>query len=112
MAHFHRLSNKPKVNKRLFAKESTVADYPFSSIIQRLSKRTMNKYLDGSWNEFEQWIRFTIGSDFLWRVRPLDRQSNRQMVADQVLYDIKRNKGVFPASNSYIERKQPAGGKA
>ncbi len=65
----------------------------------------MDKYLDGSWEEFEQWIRFTIGSDFLWRVRPLDRQSNRQMVVDQINSLIDRNNGVFPARNSFIERK-------
>ena len=33
----------------------------------------MDKYLGGTWEEFEQWIRFTIGSDFKWLVRPLDR---------------------------------------
>lgn len=66
----------------------------------------MEKYLDGTWDEFEQWIRFTIGSDFMWLVRPLDRQDNRQMVAAQVLYDIKRNNGSFPARNSFIERKK------
>lgn len=65
----------------------------------------MEKSLDGTWAEFEQWIRFTIGSDFSWRVRPLDRPSNRQMIADLVVNDIKKNDGVFPASNAFIERK-------
>jgi len=66
----------------------------------------MDKYLGGTWEEFEQWIRFTIGSDFKWLVRPLDRQSTREMVADMVRNDIERNNGVFPRQNSFIERKQ------
>ncbi len=66
----------------------------------------MDKYLSGTWEEFEQWIRFTIGSDFRWLVRPLDRQLNRKMVADMVRNDIEENSGVFPACNAFIERKQ------
>jgi len=27
---------------------------------------SMDKNLDGSWEEFEQWIRDAIGSDFRW----------------------------------------------
>ncbi len=65
----------------------------------------MDKYLDGSWKKFEQWIRNTIGSDFRWRVRPLDSRSNRQMIVDLVQNDIKQNNGVFPEKNSFIERK-------
>ncbi len=64
----------------------------------------MDKYLCGTWEEFEQWIRFTIGSDFRWRVRPLDRQSNREMVANMVRKDIEMNNSVFPTHNSFIER--------
>ncbi len=66
----------------------------------------MDKYLNGSWEEFEQWIRFTIGSDFMWRVRPLDRQSNREMVAELIRSDIEQNNGIFPATNSFIATKQ------
>ena len=65
----------------------------------------MDKYLGGTWEEFAQWIRFTIGSDFRWLVRPLDRQSNREMVADMIRNDIKQNNAVFPTHNSFIERK-------
>jgi hypothetical protein len=65
---------------------------------------TLDNYLKGSWEKFEQWIRNTIGSDFRWRVRPMDKQSNRKMVADLVLNDIKENNGVFPDKNSFIER--------
>ncbi len=33
--------------------------------------------LEGTWQEFEVLIRDTIGSDFRWRVRPQDTNSNR-----------------------------------
>ena len=58
----------------------------------------MDNYLDGSWEKFEQWIRNTIESDFRWRVRPMDKQSNRQTIAELVQNDIKEN-------NAFIERK-------
>jgi len=35
----------------------------------------------------------------------MDKQSNRQMIAELVQNDIKENKGVFPEKNSFIERK-------
>jgi len=66
----------------------------------------MDNYLDGSWELFEQWIKNTIGSDFCWRVRPMDKRSNREMIAKLVQDDIKRNDGVFPENNSFIERKE------
>jgi hypothetical protein len=64
----------------------------------------LDNYLEGSWEKFEQWIRNTIGSDFRWRVRPMDKRSNRKMVAELVQNDIKENKGVFPEKHSFIER--------
>ena len=65
----------------------------------------MDNYLDGSWGKFEQWIRNTIGSDFRWRVRPMDKRANREMISELVQSDIKKNNGVFPEDNSFIERK-------
>ena len=62
----------------------------------------MDNYLDGSWEKFEQWIRNTIGSDFRWRVRPMDKRSNRQMIIDLVQNDIKKNKGVFPRRKIHL----------
>ena len=56
----------------------------------------MDNYLDGRWKKYVQWIRNTIGSDFRWRVRPMDKRSNRQMIAELVQNDIKENNGVFP----------------
>jgi hypothetical protein len=64
----------------------------------------MDNYLDGSWEKFEQWIRNTIGSDFRWCVRPMDKRSNREMIAELVQNEIKENSGVFPEKNSFIER--------
>lgn len=65
---------------------------------------SVDKRLDGSWDEFEQWIKDTIGSDFNWCVRPRDTAGNREMVARLILNDIERNKGVFPKKNTFIER--------
>jgi len=64
----------------------------------------MDKHLTGTWEEFEAWIRETIGADFRWRVRPQDTPANREMVASLVLDGIKRSDGVFPRSNAFIEK--------
>ena len=58
---------------------------------------------DGSWEEFEQWISNTIGSNFRWRVRPMDKRADRQMIAELVENEIKENNGVFPEKNTFIE---------
>ncbi len=63
----------------------------------------LDNYLDGSWEKFEQWIRNTIGSEFSWRVRPMDKRFNREMIAKLVQNDIKENDGVFAEKNSFIE---------
>jgi hypothetical protein len=65
----------------------------------------MDNHLDGSWEKFEQRIRNTIGSGFRWRVRPMDKRSNRQTIVDVVQNDIKQNNGIFPEQNTLIERK-------
>ncbi len=65
----------------------------------------MDKYLDGTWQEFEARIKDTIGSSFRWHVRPQDNRSNREMIVSLILEDIKRNNGVFPGGKCvYIER--------
>jgi hypothetical protein len=64
----------------------------------------MEDYLNGTWEEFENWIKGTIKSSFLWRVRPVDSPTKRAMVADSVLDDIKRNNGVFPERNVFIQK--------
>lgn len=62
-------------------------------MVHKVSK--IDNDLDGSWEIFEQWIRNTIGSNFRWRVRPMDMRSNREMIAELVLNDIKENDGFF-----------------
>ena len=32
----------------------------------------MEDYRDGTWEEFEEWIRKTIAGDFRWKIRPQD----------------------------------------
>ena len=64
----------------------------------------MYKYLDGTWGEFEVWIREKIGSGFRWRVRPMDTRTNRKMVADLIVKDVERGDGVFPGKNAFIEK--------
>ncbi len=64
----------------------------------------INNHLDGSWENFEQWIRNTIGSDFRWHIRTMDNRASRKMLAELVQKNIKENNGVFPQKNSYIER--------
>ncbi len=64
----------------------------------------MEDYLRGSWLEFEDWIRREIGSDFRWKVRPMDTPSKRRLVAELILDTQRRNKGVFPSNDAFIER--------
>ena len=63
--------------------------------------------MTGSREEFEAWIRDTIGDDFRWKIRPRDTPSNRKMIADLILSDIENGGGVFPGSNAFTERVQP-----
>ena len=63
----------------------------------------MEKYL-GTWEEFEAWIRETIGSNFRWRIKPHDNTTNRKMIADLVKTKTRRNNGVFPDGDIFIER--------
>ena len=64
----------------------------------------MDEYVPGTWQQSETWIRNTIGSDFRWKMRPLDNAPNRQIVAELIVDAIERNNGTFPESNSFIER--------
>ena len=57
----------------------------------------MDKYLEGTWEEFEEWIRNKIRSDFRWYVRARDTTTNREMVANLILNDIERCNGDSPA---------------
>jgi len=59
-------------------------------------EQRMDKHLEGTWEESEAWIKDTIGSDFCWRIRPLDTRSNREMSVSLILDDIRRNNGALP----------------
>ena len=63
----------------------------------------LDKLLDGTWEEFEQWIRGAIGLDFRWCIRPWDTTESRVMVASLVLEDIKRRKG-FSLKRTHLSR--------
>ena len=67
-------------------------------------EQDMDKHLTGTWEEFEAWIRETVGADFHRRVRPQDNATNREMVASLILDGIKRGGGIFPEKNTFIER--------
>ncbi len=60
--------------------------------------------LSGDWKKFEDWIREKIGSDFVWKIRPFDKESNRQAVMESIIRAIKENDGKFPPKgNAFIE---------
>ncbi len=95
--------NKVRETGIVFAVNNSINRGDCCAVIHKVSN--MDNYLDGSWEEFERWIRNTIGSHFHWRVRPMDKRSNRQMIAERVQNDIKENNGIFPEKNTFIERK-------
>jgi hypothetical protein len=65
---------------------------------------TDEEVLSGTWKEFETWIREQVGSDFIWKIRPLDIKANRQAVMESILRTIKENNGTFPPKgNTFIE---------
>ena len=55
----------------------------------------MKPCIDGAWEEFEEWIRDTIGSDFRWRIRPIDTPIKRRAIAESIQNIINRH-GEFP----------------
>lgn len=63
----------------------------------------MDEYLEGPWEEFEEWIRNKIGSDFRWCVHPRDTTTNREMVGNLILNNIERCNGVSPGKNAFTE---------
>ncbi len=63
----------------------------------------MDEYLTSTWEEFEAWIRSTIGSNFRWKIRPRDNYGNRKIIADLIRNAMNRNNGVFPRNDAFIE---------
>jgi hypothetical protein len=65
---------------------------------------TDEEVLSGTWKEFETWIREQVGSDFIWKIRPLDIKANRLAVMESILRTIKENDGTFPPKgNMFID---------
>ena len=54
------------------------------------------KILDCPWDQFEEIIRKTIGSDFIWKIRPGDTDANRQAVMESIERILKEHNGSFP----------------
>ena len=63
----------------------------------------MDSYLNGTWEDFEAWIRKAIGSDCRWRICPLDTPGNRHAVAEAIQDAVERA-GAFPDGDAFIER--------
>ncbi len=69
---------------------------------------TDEEVLSGTWKEFETWIREQVGSDFIWKIRPLDIKTNRLAVMESILRTIKENDGTFPPKgNTFIDLSSP-----
>jgi len=64
----------------------------------------VDKPPEGTWEEFEAWIRDTLGSDFVWKIRPADTRSSREMIATLIKNSMAHNNGVFPRNDAFIER--------
>lgn len=62
------------------------------------------KILDYSWEQFEEIIRKTIGSDFIWKIRPRDTEANRQAVMESIERTLAEHNGSFPdEGDTFIE---------
>ena len=62
------------------------------------------KILDYSWEQFEEIIRKTIGSDFIWKIRPRDTEANRQARLESSERTLAEHNGSFPGKgNMFIE---------
>ena len=62
------------------------------------------KILDYSWEQFEEIIRKTIGSDFIWKIRPRDTEANRQAVMESIEKTLAEHNGSFPdEGDTFIE---------
>jgi len=56
---------------------------------------TMGNYLDGSWEKLSSGSEIPSGWTFAGAVRPMDKRSNREMLAERVQNDIKENNGGY-----------------
>ncbi|NIM99306.1 MAG: hypothetical protein GTO24_14880 [candidate division Zixibacteria bacterium] len=57
-----------------------------------------------SWEDFESWIKATVGGEISWKIRPRDTMTNRQLIAESIIETIQENGGKFPPSgNLFLE---------
>jgi hypothetical protein len=54
------------------------------------------KILDCPWEQFEEEIRKTIGSDFIWEIHPGDTDANRQAVMESIERAMREHNDRFP----------------
>jgi len=69
------------------------------------------KILDCPWEQFEEIIRETIGSDFIWKIRPRDTGANRQAVRESIERMLREHNGSFPEEGDMfieLEKGKPA----
>jgi hypothetical protein len=66
--------------------------------------KELEDLLGGSWADFEAWIRKTIGSNFIWSIRPFDSAQNREMVMEAICKELEKSDGIFPKKGPWIER--------
>jgi hypothetical protein len=73
-------------------------------VLKKTEGKELNDLLGGFWADFEAWIRKTIGSDFIWSIRPFDSEQNREMVMEDICKELAKNDGIFPKKGPWIER--------
>jgi hypothetical protein len=61
--------------------------------------KSFENILDGTWQEFEEWIKDTVAFSCRWRIRPADIRPK-----EVDCKSIKRNNGDLPKENVFIER--------
>ncbi len=62
------------------------------------------KILDYSWEQFDGIIRKAIGTNFIWKIRPRDTETNRQAVMESIERTLGEHNGSFPGEgNTFIE---------
>ena len=65
-------------------------------IENRRSLILTEKIRDCTWEQFEEIIRKAISSDFVWKIRPGDTETNRQAVMAPVERMLREHNGSFP----------------
>ena len=68
------------------------------------------KILDCPCDQFEEIIRKTIGSDFIWKIRPGDTVANRQAIMESVERTLREHNGSFPEEGDMFiepEKRKP-----